>query len=288
MKAGKVIILGRPNSGKSTLINNLVGKKISIVSIRPETTRKPVEGLYWDERGQIIFVDSPGVFAKIKDPVSLRVSQSANQELVNGDLIIYLIDIGRSRGEEENRILGLVRSINKPKILVFNKIDFKGRNFLHEYRFLEEEFNTTVKISALKRQHLKTLLEEVFELLPEHEPIFDQKLFEAFPALNISPKDFIAEIIREKTFINLQDELPYTINVNVEELREEPNIFYIKADIFTTNKRYRPMIIGAGGKNIKEIGTLARKEIELITGKKVYLDLRVIVNPNWFQEELLT
>jgi len=283
MKVGKVIIIGRPNAGKSTLINNLVGKKISIISPKPQTTRKVIQGLYWDERGQIIFLDTPGIFAKIKDPVAKKISGLAQQELSRADVIVYLVDRSRSRGEEENRILGAVRSTDKPKIIAINKIDIAEPNYIHEYKFLEDEFDAWVEISALKQQHLKTLLEKIFELLPEGEPIFDPKLFEAFPALNITPEEFIAEIIREKAFFALRQEVPYTIGVKVEEIREEKDLFYIKASILTTADRYKSIIIGRKGKIIKEIGTRARKELELITNKKVFLDLAVISNPHWIE-----
>ncbi len=285
MKTGKVIIVGRPNAGKSTLINNLVGKKISIISPKPQTTRKIIQGLYWDKRGQIVFLDTPGIFAKTKDPVAKKISGLAEQELGRADVIVYLVDRSRSRGEEENRILGAVRAVNRPKIIAINKIDLARPNYLHEYQFLEDEFDAWVEISALKRQHLKTLLEKIFAFLPEGEPIFDPKLFEAFPALNITPEEFVAEIIREKSFFVLHQEVPYTIGVKVEEIREEADLFYIKASILTTADRYKAIIVGHRGQTIKRIGTQARKELELITNKKVFLDLEVVTDPHWYQEE---
>lgn len=283
MKSGRVIIVGRPNAGKSTLLNALLGTKISIVSQKPQTTRKIIQGAYWDERGQIIFLDTPGTLAKIKDPIGKKLSILARKEVSQADLIIYLIDRSRSRGVEENRILGLVREIKKPKIIAINKIDIKRPNYIHEYQFLEDEVDDWVAVSALRKTHLKTLLEKIFLLLPKGEPLFDPKTFEGFPALNITPEDFIAEIIREKAFIVLRQELPYTIGVQVKEIKEKENSFYIQGTIFTTADRYKSIIIGKKGQTIKEIGTLARKEIELITNKKVFLDLQVEVNPHWYQ-----
>lgn len=284
MKVGKVALVGRPNAGKSTLINALVGKKISIVSPLPQTTRKTIQGLYWDERGQIIFLDTPGVFAKIKDPIGKKIASLAKSELKNIDLIVYLIDRSRSRGEEENRILGLVRRIEKPKIIALNKIDIKEPNYLYEYQFLEDEFNHWIEISALKKKHLKTLVEKIFELLPEGKALFNPKHFQAFPAANLTPEEFIGEIIREKVFLTLRKEAPYTTGVRVEEIDENEKRFYIKAVIFTANDRYRPMIIGKKGQTIKQIGSMARKEIELITDKKVFLDLQVTADPHWYQD----
>ncbi|MFH1561393.1 MAG: GTPase Era [Patescibacteria group bacterium] len=283
MKSGRVAIIGRPNSGKSTLINNLVGQKISIISRRPQTTRTTVQGAYWDDRGQIIFLDTPGVFAKIQDPIGKKIAQSSTKEVGQADLILYLIDRTRSKGEEENRILGGIRNSNKPKIMVINKIDLKTPNFIHQYQFLEDEFNSLIEISALKKQHLKTLLTSIFELLPEGPAIFDPEKLKTFPAFGISPEKFIEEIIREKVFTSLRKEVPYTTGVKVETIDEKPNRFYIKAKIFTTHERYKPFIIGRKGQQIKEIGSMARKEIELITTKTVFLDLEVVTDSHWYE-----
>jgi len=275
MKSGKVLIVGRPNSGKSTLINNLVGQKISIVSIRPQTTRKVVEGYYRDERGEIIFLDTPGVFARIRDPFGKAASESLKNAFGDADLIIYLIDHTRPRGKEENLVLGMVRNTDLPKIVVVNKIDVKKPTSIHEYLFLKDEFPNWVEISALKSKHLKTLLAKIFELLPEGKPLFNEKVKNNLPFINTTPEEFVAEIIREKAFTELQEELPYSISVEVEKIQEKEKCFYIKASIISANKRYKPMIIGRSGQKIKKIGTLARKELELITGEKVYLELKV-------------
>lgn len=283
MKVGRVVIVGRPNSGKSTLINALIGKKISIVTPKPQTTRKIIQGTYWDKRGQIIFLDTPGVFAKIKDPIGKKISQLARESLRQIDMVLYLIDRSRLRGEEENRILGIVRKIKQPKILVINKIDIKEPDYGYQYSFLQEEFNATVEISALRKKHLKTLMEKIFGLLPEGEKLFDPKQFESFPVLNQKPNDFVAEIIREKAFLVLRQELPYTIGTEVNQIEERKDLFYIKAAIFTDTDKHKSIVIGKNGKTIKEIGSMARKELELITGKKVFLDLEVITDKHWYQ-----
>ncbi|MBU2592339.1 MAG: GTPase Era [Patescibacteria group bacterium] len=283
MKSGRVTIVGRPNSGKSTLINAIIGKKISIVTNRPQTTRKIIRGVYWDDRGQIIFLDTPGVFAKIKDPIGKKVAKLSKESLSGIDLVVYLIDRCRSRGEEENRILGMVRKIDKPKILVVNKIDIEKPNQIHEYLFLKEEFDAMIEISALRHQHLKTLLAKIFELLPEGEAIFDPESFATFPAMNLPPKEFLSEIIREKAFMTLKQELPYTLGVEVNRIEEKENIFEIEATIFTDDDHHKSIIIGKSGAMIKEIGSMARKEIELITDKKVFLKLQVVTDRHWYQ-----
>lgn len=281
MKAGRVAIVGRPNSGKSTLINALVGQKISIVTNRPQTTRKITQGVYWDDRGQIILMDTPGVFAKVHGQVSKKINPAAQQNMSIADVVIYLIDHTRHRGDEENKVLGIVRKVDKPKILAINKTDIKKPDYTFQYKFLEDEFDEWVEISAKTKSNLDVLKEKIFELLPEGKPMFDPDNYEAFPAINVTPKDFIAEIIREKAFMVLYQEVPYTLGVVAHKLEEKDDLYYINAEIQTTSDHYKPIIIGKNGQTIKEIGTLARKEIELITNKKVFLDLNVSANPHW-------
>jgi len=285
MKAGNVVLVGRPNAGKSTLINALVEKKISIVSPKPQTTRKVICGYWWNEETQIIFWDTPGIFTKAKDLVAKKINLLPGLSLENADVIVYLIDKTRSRGDEENRILGMVRNVPKPKILVINKIDIKEPDYTYEYKFLKEEFDEWQEISALKKINLKPLLEKIIRFLPEGKPLFDAQKIGAFPG-NLTPEEFVAEVIREKAFLVLRQELPYTLTVITEKIEEKEDkkqnpIFYISAKILTTSRHYKKMIIGRGGKTIKEIGTLARKELELITNQKVYLDLEVVADPHW-------
>jgi len=287
MKAGVVALIGRPNVGKSTLLNNLLGQKVAITSPRPQTTRFPLRAVYEDERGQIIFVDTPGIFAKTPDLLSKKVNPQAEITLNQGvDLILYLIDHTRKRDLEENKTLGMVRKAEDiPKILVINKIDLKKPNYLAQYKFIEDEVNQVVEISALKRTNLKFLLETIFSFLPERKPLIERKL--ATPALNIDSKTFISEIIREKAFIFLRDELPYSLTVVVDEISERENgLLYIKVRILTTNDKYRKMIIGKKAKMVKEIGMAARKELEVATNKKVFLDLKVEVDKHWMKRFL--
>ena len=288
MKQGKVLLIGRPNVGKSTFLNNLIGQKVSITSPKPQTTRFPIKALYQDERGEIIFIDTPGLMRKTEDLLSENINkktlQTLNEEL---DLVLYMVDPTRKRDFEEARVLGLVRQIEKPKILVLNKIDLlqtgKKDDYSAQYKFLEEEFSDVFYISALKKLHFKPLIKRIFELLPEKKEEKFENL-NPYPVLNIDAKTFVAELIREKVFLMMGEEIPYTTTAIVDEIDERKNgVIYIKARILTNNDRYKKMLIGKEGRKIKEIGSYARKEIVLATGKKVYLDLQVETDPHWME-----
>lgn len=276
MKVGTVAIIGRPNTGKSTLVNNLVGQKVAITSPKPQTTQFPIYAVYQDDRGQIIFVDTPGIFAKTKNLRDKSVNLEAEKVLEKEvDLILYIIDHTRQRGIEENRVLGIVRSIPIPKILVINKDDIKKPSFIEQYKFLEDEFDKIHRISAIKGKNLSLLLTDIFSYLPEGEKKIEREDL-AIPALNISSKLYVGEIIREKAFLVLRRELPYKIRVVVDELEERENgMTYIKARIITNTLNYKKMIIGRNASQIKEIGMMARKEFEIGSNRKVYLDLTV-------------
>lgn len=291
MKTGKVLLIGRPNVGKSTFVNNLIGQKVAITSPKPQTTRFPIRAVYADSRGKIVFVDTPGVMLKVKDPLSQNINKLTLKTLNEAvDLVLYIIDHTRRRDFEEGKVLGLVRQINKPKILVINKIDLQEKSYLPQYKFLEDEIPDVFSISALNKKHLKPLLDKIFDLLPESrtdsskeqtgETLTVNKA--GYPLLNIDAKIFVAELIREKVFLMMSEEIPYTTTVVVDEISERTkDLTYIKARILTTHDRYKKMLIGSGGRKIKEIGSYARKEIALATSKKIYLDLTVETDPHW-------
>ncbi len=281
-KAGMVAIIGRPNAGKSTLLNNLLGHKVSITSPKPQTTRFPIQAVYEDDRGQIIFVDTPGIVGKVVDPLARRINLEAEHQLDRElDLVIYLVDHTRERDLEENKTFGLVRKFAGPKILVINKIDVARPSHIVQYKFMEEEFDAKTEISALGRKHLGRLLEVIFNFLPEGKPMVEAADLPQ-PGLNIDSKTFLAEIIREKAFLFLRREVPYSLTVVIDETVERENgVFYIKARILTSADRYKSMIIGKNGVMIKEISMAARKELETATNKKVYLELTVETDPHW-------
>ncbi len=284
MKSGTVTLIGRPNVGKSTLVNAILRQKVSITSPKPQTTRFSIQAVYEDARGQIIFVDTPGIFGKVEDTLASRINKRAEESLSqNVDVVLYMIDHTRIRADEENKTLGIARRVNVPKILVINKIDIKQPTHIIQYKFMEEEFDAVVRISALTGAHIPTLLNTVFSYLPEREPTVDATgLIQ--PALNLDSKLFISELIREKAFLFLRSELPYTLTTVVDEIAERENgVLYVKARILTSADRYKSMIIGEGGAMIKEISMATRKELETATNKKVFLELTVETDPHWIE-----
>ena len=285
MKEGTVLLIGRPNVGKSTFVNNVIGRKVAITSPKPQTTRFPIQGLYEDERGKIIFTDTPGIFGKAVDLMSKKINeqtlQAVNQHV---DVVIYMVDHSRKRDFEEARVLGIVRKINTPKILVINKVDFQEYSYLPQYKFLEDEFDMVFQISALQHLHVKPLMDKIFELLPEKEESSIEETI--YPLLSMDSKTFISELIREKVFLMMGQEIPYTTTAVVDEITErDTDMTYIKARILTTDDRYKRMLIGKAGRKIKEISSYARKEVALAIGHKVYMDLTVETDPHW-QETL--
>jgi GTP-binding protein Era len=293
IKMGKVVLIGRPNTGKSSLLNAMMAQKVAITSPLPQTTRKNSRVVYSDQRGKIIFSDTPGIMAKIDDLIGKRINKEAPKELNQADVILCVVDISRPKNEEENKVIGLLRKVRAKKILVYNKIDIaKGsKDHLAEYNYLEDEFDRTIEVSATKEKNVKGLINLIFELLPDkidQETKYNIELAEEKnkPKIGLSSKEYIAEIIREKAYLFLRKEVPYSINVEVDSVIDKRKLILIKATILTTAERYKKMIIGQGGKKIREIGYNARKELELMSERKIYLELKVEVDKHWPEREI--
>ena len=282
MKCGIVALIGRPNTGKSTLVNNLIGQKVAITSPKPQTTRFPIQAVYEEERGQIVFVDTPGVYAQSGNPLAKKLNTSVESELSkNISLILYLVDHTRERDLEENRVLGIVRKAQVPKIMVINKIDIKKPTHIIQYEFMKEEFSEVIEISALMHKNLNVLLTRIFSYLPEGEPLVETKDM-AHPGINMDSKLFVSELVREKAYLFLRKEVPYTLTVVTDEITERPNgTLYVRARILTSDDRYKKMIIGNNGYMIREIGMAVRKEMETASHKKVFVELLVETDPHW-------
>ncbi|MBI5793711.1 GTPase Era [Candidatus Uhrbacteria bacterium] len=278
-KSGFVVMIGRSNVGKSTLLNALVGSKIAITTPKPQTTRLPIQGIVTRDEGQIVFIDTPGVLKGARDMLSKKLGQMVRASLCHVDVIAYVVDPSREIGDEEREVMRLIESIDKPKILVINKMDLDKKPFLDFYKDLAAYFTSVIEVSALRGTQVGQLIQEIFTHLPEGEAYYPEDQL-----TNVPNKFWLAELIREKLFLRLRQEVPYTTHVEVEDVDERENgVIYIKATIFTTEERYKRMIIGAKGQGIKEIGQSVRHELELAMDAKVFLDLTVDVDPHWMQ-----
>lgn len=277
LKAGFVVFVGRSNVGKSTLLNELVGTKVSITSPKPQTTRLPVQGILTRPDGQAVFVDTPGLMKKAKDELTRKLLESIKDSLRDVDVIVYVADPTRAIGDEEKAMLALIRDLPKTKILAVNKMDLEEKPFVDHYHDLSPEFAATVDVSAKTSANVSALAELIFQHLPEGEPYYP-----LHQLTNLKNEIWLAELIREKLFLRLRQEVPYTTHVEVEELEtREDGMLMVKATIYTTQERYKRMIIGKGGQGIKEIGQSTRNELVAVMQRKVYLDLTVEVDAHW-------
>lgn len=278
-KSGFVMLAGRSNVGKSTLLNALVGTKVAIVTPKPQTTRQPVRGILNDPRGQIVFVDTPGVFVGRKDFVSRRLNEFVRDTLKGVDAIVYVMDPTRGPGVEEDAIRTMLQATRVPIVAVVNKSDLPeaARPFRTENLDADVGQQMTIEISARRRRDLNRLVDALFDILPE-----GPRMYPDLQITNIRHKDWLEELIREKVFLSLEKELPYSTKVSVEDIEErEDGSRFIQAVIWTTDERYLRMIVGAKGSKIKEIGMKARRELEDALQAKVFLDLTVKVDPKW-------
>jgi GTP-binding protein Era len=281
MKSGFVVLAGRSNVGKSTLLNALVGTKVAIVTPKPQTTRHPVRGILNDPRGQIVFVDTPGVFLGKKDPVSRRLNQIVEEQLDGIDAVVYVMDPTREPGTEEEAIQAILRKLSTPKLVAINKSDLPAENRAFRDVMLATDVGqvTTLEVSAKRRQDLNLLVDKLFELLPEGEPFYPE-----LQLTDIGHKEWLEELIREKIFLRLEQELPYTIKAEVTDLETRADgSQFIAATVWTTEDRYKGMIIGSKGSMMKQIGTDVRHELESATNAKLFLELTVKVDPKWPQ-----
>lgn len=276
-KAGFVNIVGNPNVGKSTLMNALVGEKISIITSKAQTTRHRILGIVNGEDFQIVYSDTPGVLKpnyKMQEAM-LEFSKSA---LTDADVLLYVTDVV-DRPEKNAKFVKMVNASSAPVILVINKIDQIDQKQLEKK--VEEWKNIIPRaeilpMAALHKFNLEPLLRRIKELLPESPPFFDKDQLTDKPA-----RFFVTEIIREKILLNYDKEIPYSVEVEVERFKEEENIIRINALIYVERDSQKGIIIGKGGKSLKHIGIEARKDIEAFFDKQVYLELYVKVEKDW-------
>lgn len=277
-KSGFVAIVGRPNVGKSTLVNTMLGQKIAAVSPRPQTTRRQQLGILTTENAQIIFTDTPGIH-HAKHKLGNFMNEEAILALEDSDVVLFLVDGSVSPDPEDLLLADILRDINRsvPTILVINKIDRIGdQAYSEKYQVLVPGAKL-VEISALQNISVDTLLKEIESDLPEHPPFYPPDQI-----TDLYEREIAADLIREAALNILRDEVPHSIAVRIDEFAERENdVAYIEATIFVERDSQKGIVIGAGGSMIKQLGTEARKSIEEMSGRKVYLRLRVKVRKNW-------
>ncbi len=282
-RSGFVAILGAPNAGKSTLLNRLLGAKIAITSRKPQTTRNRILGVVHREKAQLVFIDTPGVHPS-KTPLNVRIVDTALSALADVDLVMILADAARPDPASESYLLKRLQGVGKPLLLALNKIDLVPKDHLlaqMEHWSARGPFDALMAISALKGLEIEALLDAMQARLPEGPPFFPED------TLTDVPERFIvAELIREKVFRLTGEEIPYATAVTVEAFKEEPRggRIRIHASIHVERSSQKGIIIGRGGRKLKEIGQAARADIERLLAAQVYLELFVRVQKNWSRD----
>lgn len=283
-RSGYAALIGRPNAGKSTLLNHLVGEKIAAVSNKPQTTRHRIQGIVTNETGQIVFVDTPGVH-KPGYLLNRRMMAAVHDAILSVDVVVLMRDASVSTGNGDKFVLDLVKQSGKTAILVLNKIDkVKDKSNLLpliEYYSKEYAFAEIVPISALKGKEIDNLLTQIAKHLPEGEPIFGEDELTDQPMRTI-----VAEMVREKILLTTGEEIPYVTAVVTEKYDEtDPNVTKIYCAIYVERPSQKGIIIGKQGSKLQKIGTDARLEIEKMLGNRVYLQLFVKVVEDWRNRE---
>jgi GTP-binding protein Era len=282
-RCGYVALVGRPNVGKSTLMNHLIGQKISITSSKPQTTRHRILGIKTEPTYQAVFVDTPGLHQNAKKAVNRYMNRTAKSALTDVDLIIFVVEAARWTDDDEN-VLRQLRAAGKPVVLAVNKIDhIKDKaELLPLLQGLARkmEFAAMVPVSALRRSNLEELETVVARHLPESEPFFAEDQI-----TDRSERFLAAEIVREKLMRTLGQELPYELTVEIEQFTNEDNMLNIAAVIWIERDSQKPIVIGKGGSVLKKVGQAARTDMEKLFDSKVFLQLWVKVKEGWSDDD---
>ncbi|MEG0180874.1 MAG: GTPase Era [Clostridium sp.] len=279
-KSGFVSIVGRPNVGKSTLMNNFVGEKIAIMSDKPQTTRNTIQAVYTDKECQMVFLDTPGIH-KPKNKLGEFMVKSATDAFKNVDVVLYVVDESKKIGPGDRMIIESLRGIKTPKILVLNKIDMLSEEELFDLMKMydaENMFEAVVPISALKGKNTDRLLKVIAGYLEEGPQYFPEYMITDQPE-----RVLISELIREKVLHYVHDEIPHGVAVEIERMKKRPDrdIIDISAVIYCERDSHKGIIIGKNGRKLKGIGKSAREEIELLLGSQINLQVWVKVKQNW-------
>ena len=284
-KSGFVAIMGRPNVGKSTLVNQLLGTKIAATSPWPQTTRKTQMGILTLKHAQIVFVDTPGFHNPIHK-LGEKMNQEALQVLEESDIILFLVDISQPPHEEDRLLAGSLLSMRRsvPVIIAFNKSDLKSKDLNEKHAELYQDLaplSETIMISSTIGENLDQLISKLITLLPNGPPFFPEDQL-----TDLYEREIAADLIRESVLFNLRAEVPHSIAVRIDEFKDRnESTTYIAATLFVERDSQKGIVIGQGGEKIKKIGIDARQKIEELLGRKVYLRLRIKVRKNWRNDE---
>lgn len=285
-RSGFVALIGRPNVGKSTLMNHVIGQKVAIMSDKPQTTRNKIRGVYTDEQGQIIFLDTPGIH-KPHSRLGEWLVKTAQEALDEVDLVLFLIDAAEGFGPGDRFIIENLKEIKTPVFLVVNKIDQVHPDqllpLIDQYRQLYS-FAEVVPISALQGNNTSTLIRQIMNHLPEGPQYYPPDQVTDHPERFI-----VGELIREKVLHLTREEIPHSVAVVVEEMkqREDQDMIDIRATIYTERASQKGILIGKKGSLLKEVGKRAREEMERLLGTRIFLDLWVKVKKDWRNEEMM-
>lgn len=285
MKCGFVTIIGRPNVGKSTLLNQILGQKIVIATDKAQTTRKRIKGILTEKQGQIVFVDTPGIHRPL-NKLGEFLMDEAKFAVPDADLVLFLVDGSEPAGKGDKWIVeNVLKKSKTPIILVMNKVDkVKNQHKIEEnllsYKVLFDENIPILRISAKTGRNKDTLLSNIYRKLPEGELLYPEDV-----VTEESMRDISEEIIREKILLNTQDEIPHSVAITIDNYEETEDIDRIYATIYCEQKSQKGILIGKGGALLKKIGTEARTELEKIVEKKVFLALEVKVEKDWRKKD---
>jgi len=282
-KSGFVTIWGRPNVGKSTLLNRLVGEKVAIVTPRPQTTRNRISGICETEEGQLVFLDTPGIL-KPKQKLDEYLVKSARSCLRDADVVLFVVDGTTPPHSDDKRAAKLIRNVDKNILLVINKLDAADipnlDAIIAEYKKLGD-FIGGVAVSAITQINIPILIKKIFELMPENPAYYPEGT-----VTDLQDKLAIAELIREQVLLSVRQEIPHGVAVVVNEfVPRSDELDYISANVYVEKQRHKLIVVGGNGQMLKEIGRKSREGIQELLGKKVYLDLWVKVSENWRKDE---